>query len=360
MTIELWESRDLYQLLRDDRLDPVPNYFLDTFFTESYFSDDEKIRFGKLPNASRVLAPFVLPTEQGKPILYRKGESISDFTPPYIKPKNAVKPEDARNVMPSEVFRNGGQRPTLAQRFDQRVVEVTSIHRRAIAMREAWMAARAFIDGKVLIEYERDSGAAFPSVLLDFGRANGHTITLMSGYWDDPDADILGNIESWMNTMYLADQGGSAAQLIVGASVAPLFRKNKGIKAALDTNYRGNDSVKMDLGIMRTERPIKYIGSLGVGLEVWSYRDQIENANGSMVDLFDPRDVLLVAPGATGVRAHGAIMNPKALEAGLSQTDIFPSMWTSNDPPATFLMHEASPLPIPLYPNRTLKARVLA
>ncbi len=360
MTIELWESRELYQLLRDDRLDPIPSYFLDTYFTESYYSDDEKIRFAQLPTASRVLAPFVLPTEQGKPIYYRKGESISDITPPYIKPKNVVRPEDARNVLPSEVFRNAGQRPSLAERFDRRVVEITEIHRRAIMMRKSWMAARAFIDAKVQIDYERDSGAAFPSVLLDFGRASGHTVTLLSGYWDDPDADILGNLESWMNTMYLASGGGSAAQLIVGASVAPLFRKNKGIKAALDVNYRGNDSVQIDLGIMRTERPMKYIGRLDSSLEVWTYRDQVENSNGSMIDLFDPRDVLLVAPGATGVQAHGAIMNAKALAAGLSNVDIFPSMWTSDDPAQVMIMHESAPLPIPLYPNRTFKARVLA
>lgn len=360
MTIELWESRELYQLLRDDRLDPIPSYFLDTYFTQSYYSDDDKIRFGKLPTASRVLAPFVLPTEQGKPIYYRKGESISEFTPPYIKPKNAVRAEDARNVLPSEVFRNGGRRPTLAERFDMRVVELTNIHRRAIMMREAWMAARAFIDAKVQIDYERDSGAAYPSVLLDFGRASGHTVTLLTGLWDDPDADILGNLEAWMNTMYLADQGGSAAQLIVGASVAPLFRKNKGIKAALDVNYRGNDSVQIDLGIMRTERPMKYIGKLDSSLEVWTYRDQVENANGSMIDIFDPRDVLLVAPGATGVRAHGAIMDDKALAAGLSSVDIFPKMWSDNDPGATYIMHQAAPLPIPLYPNRTFKARVLS
>jgi hypothetical protein len=53
-------------------------------------------------------------------------------------------------------------------------------------------------------------------------------------------------------------------------------------------------------------------------------------------------------------------MNSKALKAGLSQVDIFPSMWEEDDPADTFLMHESSPLPIPLYPNRTFKARVLA
>lgn len=360
MTIELWESNRLYRLLRDDRLDPVPSYFLDTYFTEEYYSDDDKIRFGKLPNASRVLAPFVLPTEQGKPIFSRKGESITDITAPYIKPKDVVRAEDARNVLPSEIFRNAGQRPSLQERFNARVVEVTQFHLRAIQMQKAWMAARAFIDGKVQIDYGRDQGAALPSVLLDFGRAAGHTVTLGAGYWNDPDADMLGNLESWMNTMYLADQGGSAATLIVGASVAPLFRKNKGILDLLKTDVRGGEDVQIDRGIMRTVQPMKRIGQLTTGLDVWTYRDQVENANGSLVDIMDPRDILLIAPGATGVKAHGAIMDDEALAAGLSAVDIFPKMWREKDPGATYIMHQSAPLPIPLYPNRTFKARVLA
>lgn len=361
MAIELWDSRDLFMLQRDERMDPLPAYFLDTFFTQTHYSDDEKIRFAELPVQDRVLAPFVLPTEAGKPIFRRQGETLKDFTPPYIKPKDAVRAEEARNVLPSEVFRNGGQRPSLAQRFDQRVAEITAYHIRAIKMREIWMAARGFIDGKVQIDYERDQGTANPSVLLDFGRDAGHTVVLGAGFqWNDPDADILGNLESWMSTMYLAKFGGSAAQLIVGASVAPLFRKNNGVKDMLDTRYRGGESVTISRGIMRTVQPLTYIGKLDTGLEVWSYRDQVQNANGAMVDIFDPRDVLLVAPGATGVRAYGAIMDDEALQNGLSSVDIFPKMWSDKDPGATYLMHQSSPLPIPVYPNRTFKARVLA
>jgi hypothetical protein len=360
MTIELWESRDLYMLQRDERLDPIPSWFLDTFFTEYYYSDDEKIRFAKLPKATRALAPYVLPTEQGKPIFRRKGESISEFTPPYVKPKDAVRAVDAMNVLPSELFRNGGERPTLAQRFDQRVVELAEMHKRSIYMREAWNAARAMLDGKLIINYESDNGAALPSVELNFGRDANLTVTKTDDYWDDPATDMLGDLETWMTRQYLATYGGAASMLIVGAKVAPLFRKNNGIKDLLDTRYRGGDDVNISRGLMRTEQPMKYIGKLDSGLEVWSYKDQVENSNGDMVEIMDERDIALIAPGATGVRAHGAIMNDKAIAEGMSSVDVFPSMWRNDDPSATFLMHESSKLPIPLYPNRTFRARVLA
>lgn len=362
--IELWTPRELYALRQDERMTPLPSYFLDTFFNTTFFSEDESIKFADLPEADRFLAPFVLPYEQGKPLDYRKGESIKSFTPPYIKLKNAVRPEDARIVLPSEVIRNGGNRPSLAERFNLRVAQVMERHQRAIQVREIWMAVRAFVDGKVQIDYDRDQGAANPSVLLDFGRDAGHTVTLSTDYWDDPTYPILDDLEAWMSTMYLANGGGTAAQLIVGASVAPVFRKNNQVKDMLDTRYRGGDDVTISRGIMRTERPITRIGQLDSGLEVLTYKDTVDIPNGSggktKIDLFNPKDILLVAPGATGVRAYGAIYDTKAIEAGLSNVDIFSKMFETDDPGEKFVMNQSSPLPIPLYPNRTFKARVLA
>lgn len=363
MALDLWNSGELYQLLRDDRLDAEPSFFLDSFFPDTYFSDDEIIRFAKLPQEYRVLAPFVLPTEQGKPIFKRKAEVVNDIRPPYIKPKDAVRAEDAMNVLPSEVYRSGGQRPSLEQRYNRRIVEVTQYHLRAIKMRKIWMAARAVLDAKVQIDYERDQGASAPSVLLDFGRAAGHTVIKTTDFWDDPDTPIMTDIEGYLNTMVMSAFGGAATQMIVGASVAPWLKRNTQIKDMLDTRYRGGESVSVDRGIFRTAglvQPLTRIGQLSDNLEVFMYRDYVENNNGALIDIMDPRDILLVAPGASGVVAHGAILDDEAIAAGLSSVDVFPKMWREKDPGATFMMHQSAPLPIPLYPNRTFKARVLA
>ncbi|MER8924352.1 major capsid protein [Mesorhizobium sp. M0859] len=364
MGIELWTPKDLFALREDTRMAAIPSYFLDTYFTLSHYSEDGEIRFGDLPEADRFLAPFVLPYEQGKPTQGTRGEKINAITVPYIKLKDAVRPTDVKNIRPSEVFRNAGRKPTIGERFDMRTTEITQRHLRMIDTREAWMAARALIDGKVQINYDRDQGADHPSVLLDFGRDAGHTVVKSANFWDDPATDILGDVEGWMSTMYLANGGGSAAQLIVGAKVAPVFRKNTGIKAALDTNYRGNTSVQMDLGIMRTERPLTRIGQLTNGLEVLTYKDTVDIPNGSggktKIDLFNEKDVLLVAPGANGVRCYGAIYDVEAIKNGLENERVFAKMFTTQDPGEQFLMHQSSPLPVPLYPNRTFKARVLA
>lgn len=363
MSIELWEPLDLYELRTDPRMDPLPSFFLDSFFTLTHFAGDKKITFADLPEADRFMAPFALPYEQGKPIDWTKGMSLESFTPAYIKLLNAVRAEDAKNVRPEEFLRNGGQRPSLEQRFDMRLQELVEKHTKAIRIREIWMAARAFIDGQVRIQYERDQGEPNPDVVLNFGRDAGHTVTLTSDYWSDPSTKIMDDVEGWANTMVRARNGGSPARMIVGAQVAPVFKNNTQIKDMLDTKYRGGESVKIDRGILITEEPLTYIGMLSTNIEVWMYKDTVDIPNGAgktKIDLLNEKDVLLVAPGAKGVRAYGAIMDADAIENGMSDVDIFQKMYKEDNPGARFLLSQSSPLPIPLAPNRTFKARVLA
>lgn len=358
MALQLWSPKQLLRRLRDDRMDAIPSYFLDNFFKGRHYSEDREILLRELPAMGRKLAPFVLPTEQGKPIAEFKGETHKALLPPYIKPKDAVRAVDARNPLPEEVF-DGPL--TLAQRFNRRVGEIQDQHIRAIRMQIAWMAARATIDGTVTVKYQRDQGAAHPEVTIDFGRAANQTVVLAGPtYWDDPTYPILDDVETWANRMRAAKYGQFPTVLLVGANVAPLFRKNEQVRAEMDLTRRGN-SVNIPTGIQLFEDgTATRIGTLGSGIEVYAYRDYVEDANGDQVDILDPNDVLLIAPGNEGVLAYGAIYNAKAIEQGVTAIDIFPSMWPTDDPSDIFLMHESAPLPIPLYPNRVLKATVLA
>jgi hypothetical protein len=360
MALELWTSADLYDVLRDDRMDPVPSYFLDTFFRETFFSDDKDILWSELPAADRKMAPFVLPTEQGKPIYSAKAETLKALTPPYIKPKDAVRAVDSRQIRPSEIL--SGQRPSTAERFDARVIEVMNYHNRAIRMNIAYMAAKAFVDAKLTIKYERDQGAAHPEVQIDFGRDPDHTIVLNTTYWDDPDYDIIGDLSDWSNMMYRAKYGARPTRAILGANVVPFVQKNKGILDLLSTQRRGGEGTIVQQGMLNVDEPMSFIGTLGgIGqaLELWTYRDQVENNDGSLVELFPLDDVMLVAPGYRGLVAYGAIYDAQAFAKGRGAVDVFPKMWMTEDPGDVFIMNQSSPLPIPLTPNRSLKATVL-
>lgn len=360
MALELWTPRELYKIFKDDRLDAVPSHFLDTYFTGTLFSQDREILMADLPAADRRMAPFVLPTEQGKPIYRQLGETVRALTPAYIKPKDVVRPADARNPRISEIL---GAPLSLQQRFDMRVAEVVAYHKKKIRTTEAWMAARAFIDGQVTIKYERDQGTAYPEVTVSFGRAGNQTVDASGTPWSDVDYKILDDIELYANRMQNALYGGWPARVYLGASVVPWVRKNKQIIAELDTQRRGT-AVDIPTGIIKgagVANPLVYIGTVGNGIELWSYKDQVEQANGTMVDLLGAKDILMVAPGAEGVRAYGAIYDSKALGDGAAlATDVFPKMFETDDPGELYIMHQSAPLPIPLYPNRTLKATVLA
>ena len=152
MPFDIWTTEELFAVRQDDRMNPIPSFFLDTFFSQTFFAEDQEIKFADLPEADRFLAPFVLPTEQGKPIYNRRGESISAFTPAYIKLKNGVRPQDARNLLPSDALRNRSKPLSLEERFNLRVVQLMEQHLRMIRTREAWMAARAILDAKVQID----------------------------------------------------------------------------------------------------------------------------------------------------------------------------------------------------------------
>jgi len=354
--ITLWTSARLLRTLTDDRLNGEPSYFLDTYFREKFFSGQKEILIEDLPVAYRTLAPFVLPTEQGKPIYKEKQSNVRSFTPAYVKVKDIVTPVDASGTSVRVLLGEGDL--SLQQKFDLAVDKRINEHLRAIRTRNAWMAARALIDGQVTVRYGHDQG--FPQeYVIGYGRDAGHTVVKGSNFWDNPATLILDDIEAWGNTMLNAVRGGFPARLYVGSAVAGVFRKNAQIRAEMDLTVRGN-AVNIQTGIQRIDRGLNYIGTLSGGVEVYSYKDDVEAPNGTITPILDPKDVLLVAPGVEGIQAFGAIYNHRAMGGAGVSGEIFPSMWDQNDPSAVFIMHETAPLPIVLTPNRTFKATVLA
>lgn len=362
MTINLWDSRDLYMLREDLRLDPIPDYFQRRFFSADFFSADETIKFADLPVPHRKLAPFVMPTSQGKPIFERKGEKMNAFQPAYIKVKDAVRVVESRNVLPSQIFREGGGLPSLQERFDMRVAEVAAFHIRAINMQKAWMSARAFIDAEVTVSYHADQGAEHPEVTIQYGRAASLEETATATDWNDPDFSIINLLTAQSNVQYKAQYGGRPTELILGADMINGFTENKEIKELLNTQYRGSEDTVIRRGINGVNEPMTFLGRIGgtAGLDVYTYKDTVEAPNGTPVDIMSPSQALLIAPGAGGVMAHGAIYDIDAFEGGNISADIFPKMFKENDPGDMYVMHQSAPLPVNVYPNRVSRLKLLS
>jgi hypothetical protein len=362
VAFDIYSPTQLYRVMFDERSEAPSSFFLDNFFPGSFMSDQEEIMFDKI-EGTRKIAPFMLPNEQGRPIYRGGGERITAFKPAYTKPKDAVRPTEALSMQPGEL---AGRQALMSPqgRFNAQVGKITDYHRKSIHRLWDYMAAKAVLDGAITINYNTDAGTG-KVVTLDFERAAGHTVTLGSGArWGESGVVIFDLLQAWIDTVANAAFGGSVQDIILGSQACTKFLLDANtdggsLKGKLDTTYRGSESVLINRGIIRSDpiTQMSYIGTLGSGIRVWRYTGTFQNDDGTTTPIMDPRDVLLVAPGIDGVKAFGAIMDAKA---GLNPADIFVKMWDQEDPSARFIMSQSAPLMIPVNPNCTLKARVLA
>lgn len=346
MTIErhIYDTHTVLGVMEE--LEPVSSYWLDLCFPTTMTFDTEEIDFEKLTNL-RKLAPFVAPTAQGRPI-YSKGSTVRTFKPAYIKPKDAITPNRMLKRRPGELLNPVPMTPQA--RYNAAVADVARQHRDAILRRLEWMAAQSVINGSLVIA-DQD----YPERVISFGRASNHTVTKGSGTYWTTSYDIIADIELWRTRMRRAAFGGPSNRLTVGAAVWDVMRRNTDLVKLLDTQIRGTDA-NFRTGI-REGAEVEYVGRLSGTLDVYVYSDYYQADNGDVVPFMSEKDVVLTGPNIQGVRAFGAILDNKA---GLQAMAMFPKMWDSEDPAQTNLMTQSAPLTVPVNPNASLKATVLA
>jgi hypothetical protein len=132
------------------------------------------------------------------------------------------------------------------------------------------------------------------------------------------------------------------------------MRKSDEVKALLDLNTRGTDAT-LRTGLAANSE-IEYVGNLGPDLAVYVYSDYYE-VDGVVTPFLDPKDVVLTGPGIDGYRCFGAIQDPHAQYQSFEK---FPRHFMQDDPAGEWVMTQSAPLMVPVNPNATLKARVLA
>jgi hypothetical protein len=353
MAIEntIYDSRTLLGVFyADDYMEPPSNYWLQFFPTEMNFTTEE-IDLSKVFADVRKLAPLVVPTAQGKPI-YTAAERRMVVRPAYIKPKDPV--TASRMIRRAAGIGDLGRAQPLTpqQRYDAIVADIVRQHRNAIERRWEWMASEAIQHGAITLEDE-----AYPKTIVDFERHADLTITLGNGSrWGDNGVDILRSVEGFRRLVRDAPFGGVTNRLTIGGDVWDVMRDDDDVKELLNNNYRLNNNVSLNMG-MREDTQIEYVGKLSNTLEVYVYSDYYQDTDGSSVPFMSPKDVVLTGPSVRGVRAFGAILDKAAQFQALS---VFPKMWDENDPSVTYIMHQSAPLMVPVNPNNTLRARVVA
>lgn len=360
--LTLWTQRDLIAIRKDMRLERSSDFFRKTFFGRKHFSDNKEIHFGKI-EGTRAMAPFAVPSSMGIPIVKERGATLESFTPGYIKLLDAVRAEDATTVLPDEILQ--GRLMTMQERFNVRTAEVALQHMRAIERTRDWLACRAVIDGKVTIKYEHDQGMPNPEVVIDFGRNPNHTVAYAAGAdWSDPTTNIFHEVQGYLDIARKSQFGGALTRMLVGSNVVKYFQENTSIVEKLDTQIRGGEGTQFTRGLQfynEDDNVPTYIGRLGGNggsVDVFHYADvQLDN-DGNELQMLDPNDIFLYAPGVEGVEAFGAIYDLKAI-GGKFTGEVFSKQYEQENPSVRNMLTQCAPLPLVLNPNRTFKATVV-
>ena len=349
MENEIYSTHTLLGVFTDNEfMKPPENYWLQ-FFTSQIDFTTETIDFSQITDI-RKLAPLVVPTAQGVPI-YSAAERLTSVKPAYVKPKDPV--SATRMIRRAAGLGELGQPNPLTpqQRYNAIIADIMRQHRYAIERRWEWLAAGAIIDAKNILEDER-----YPRTVVDFERDAGHTVVLGAGArWGDAGVSILDNLQDWRTMVRKAKFGGATNRLTVGADVWDVMRKDAEIKDLLNVQYKSGANINLRMG-MREGLEVEYVGNIET-LEVYVYSDYYQQPDGTVVPYMSPKDVVLTGMNVQGVRCFGAIQD---VGAQLQALPVFPKMWTEQDPSATMVMTQSAPLMVPINPNNTLKATVIA
>lgn len=344
---ELWNTSTMLGVMREQ--EELHTYWLDHLFPGVVTFDDEYIDFEKIPSQGRKLAPLVAPMAQGRPI-YSEGSRVTRLKPAYLKPSDPVTPTRVFQKRPGSLLSDAPVSPQA--RYNAIKADIIREHRDAIWRRWEWLAAKAAIDGRVTL-----SGPDYPTRVVDFGRAAGHTVVLGSGdRWGDAGVSIMDDIQTWMELMHDAEFGGAPTRITVGTDVWKVVRKDPEIRDLMDKNFRGSDDVTISRGLIGTGE-IRFVGRLEANLEVYVYNDYYHE-NGVVTRLMSAKDIVLSSPAVQGFRCYGAIQDA---HAQFRAAPIFPRNWLpQTDPAIEQILHQSAPLMVPVNPNATFKATVVA
>ena len=329
------------------------DYWLSLLFPNQMTFETEWIEFEKV-TTQRKLAPLVVPMAQGKPI-YTEASHLARVKPGYVKPKDPVSLARILKRRPGNLG-TGVPGGTPQSRYNSIIGDIMREHREAIERRWEWMASEAAQHGEITLADD-----AYPTTVVDFNRAAGHTVTLgVAARWGDSGVSILGDIEAWRTTMLKAKFGGPTNRITIGADVWPVMTADAEIRELLkaDSYRNNNNGMNLNLGLRDPQDDkAQMVGRLSGTLEVWVYSDYYQDENGNAVDFMNTKDVVLTGPNVRGVSCFGAILDS---DANFQPLPIFPKMWKNQDPSVTYCMSQSAPLMVPVNPNNTFRARVLA
>jgi len=338
---DLFSTNTLKAIVQDLRVPQTG--MLDAYFGTVSQDDTEEIHFD-IDNKPRRIAPFVSPLVAGK-VVASRGFQTSTFKPAYVKDKRAFSPTRAVKRAMGERIGGGGMSPE--QRMQVLVVQDLQDQLEMITRRLEWMACQAMYDGKVTV-----AGDDYPSVLVDFNRAVGQTVTLSGGArWGQAGVKPLDDLQTWSDNM-IKLTGVGLTEVTMTVDVWKIFRADADVKTRLD-RYRGNSTMQVDATQREGRVFMGMVDSFAIYVYSGWYVDPVSNVETAML----PAGTVIGAAGAAveGVRHFGAFMDHDSLQA----LPYYAKSWLEQDPSMRYLLMQSAPLPVPYRVNATMRAAVL-
>lgn len=331
----------------------LPSFFR-RWFPTRINSDNEYIMFDVVDKKKR-LAPFVSPLVQGK-VMEAWGYLTKMFKPAYLKPKAIVKPTDA-------IKRVAGEQLTgtlsMAERRDIHVRNHLADQEDAIDNRIEVMCAEALRLGQVTV-----SGDGYPTQVVNFGRNAAHRIVLTGAdLWSAGTATPNADLEEWAALVRDNGDGAVVTDWVMGGRAFSAYKtwletnKPELLKIMLDSQNRGQ-TMTLQMGPQTARKFVfqGYVGEFGF----WTFVDTYQDEDGVTQQVFPQNEVLGLSGDVEGAICFGAIMDLDAGDSGMAVMEKFPKMWRVKDPSSENIMTQSAPLPVPLRPNATVSAVVLA
>lgn len=337
----------------------VPNlkraqtFLLDRFFPNIVMSDSEFVSID-VDVGKRRMAPFVSPLMEGKLAEQRRIQT-STFKPAYIKEKRA--PDLRKPVRRMIGERIGGDMTGAEREMANLEFEMTDMID-TLTRRLEWMAAQALRSGTVTI-----SGEGFPTVVVDFARAESLTVALTGNeQWGVPanfnsdgrDPVPTQSIETWQRQI-LKESGAQATDVIFTTTPWQKFLNAEGVQGAIYYPKLGDSGNVINPGA-QIEKGAVFKGIWGQ-YRLWIYNDWFVDDNDVEQPMIPDGTVIMSGPDMMGTRAFGQILDPAFNYEALP---FAPKTWVENDPPQRLLMMQSSPIVIPSRVNAALAATVCA
>lgn len=358
----LWTSRRSLGLMRAQR--PETWYF-DQFFLPEHtiLSNEEWVDFEKLPVLKQRLAPFVLPLGRGRGV-WSDSQRSYRFKPAYSIVEETIDPLMVLSFNPGlgesvfDIMKDPMKKLELIRAV--KLAEASKATRR----RWHWMRAQAIINGGYIV-----SGPEYPATPISFGRNADHTIVLGSGQrFGDSGVSIVDFFQMVVDRMNNAEFGGVPVRATMSGAVATVLRKDAEFLSHMDVNILGG-TITVERGLVAgTEDGGKVYkfgemrigGASGAKIELWVNDETYDADDGTQVRYVGAKDIVFTASPRRimGYSAFGRIVDRDAEYRAVPEFPKF--FFTGDDVKTENLTIKSAPLMVPINPNATLKATVLA